>query len=37
MEENYIPYELLLKGYTNLNWLEKLQWNYFELLHRLKG
>lgn len=34
---NYIPYKLLLKGYNNLNWIEKLQWNYFELLHRFKS
>lgn len=35
IDENYIPYELLLKGYENLNWIEKLCWNYYEIKHRI--
>lgn len=39
METNYIPYRLLLKGYENLNWKEKLEWNiysiYFKIFKRI--
>ena len=35
IDENYIPYELLLKGYENLNWIDKLRWNYYEFKHRI--
>ena len=35
IDENYIPYELLLKGDENLNWTEKLRWNYYEIKHRI--
>ena len=35
IETNYIPYELLLAGYENLNWIDKLRWNYYEIKHKI--
>ena len=35
IDENYIPDELLLEGYENLNWIGKLRWNYYEIKHRI--
>ena len=35
IDTNYIPYELLLAGYENLNWIGKLRWNYHELKHKI--
>lgn len=36
IDENYISYELLLKGYENLNWIDKLRWNCYEIKHRIE-
>ena len=34
-DTNYIPNELLLTGYENLNWIDKLRWNYYEIKHQI--
>ena len=34
MEENYIPYDLLLKGKENCTILEKFIWNFYEFKSR---
>ena len=31
MEENYIPYKLLLKGWDNCNLWEKIVWKFHEI------
>lgn len=35
-ETNYIPYELLLKGYENCNLWEKIAWKFYQFEHDLK-
>ena len=35
IDTNYIPYRLLLIGYENLNWIDKLRWNYYEIKHKI--
>lgn len=35
VETNYMPYELLLKGYENCTLKEKFIWNCIELKHKI--
>ena len=35
IDENYIPYKLLLAGYENLNWIGKLHWHWCEIKHKI--
>lgn len=37
MEENYIPYDLLLKGKENCTILEKIIWNFCEFKYKLNN
>ena len=36
IEENYIPYKLLLKGYENCTLWEKVIWKFYQFKHDLK-
>ena len=36
IDVNYIPYDLLLKGWENCSIREKIVWLWYELLHRLE-
>lgn len=36
-EENYIPYDLLLKGYENCTLKEKLIWLFYEIKQKIGG
>lgn len=35
MEENYIPYDLLLKGKENCTFIEKVIWKFYEIKKKL--
>ncbi len=36
IEENYIPYYLLLKGYRNCTIWEKIEWMFYQFRHDLE-
>ena len=35
IDTNYMPYELLLAGCENLNWINKFRWNYYAIKHKI--